>query len=52
MTAVVAILRREWAALLPHAAGWAVLALFLALQGVVFWMFVRLLAARTRRRAA
>jgi ABC-2 type transport system permease protein len=40
---VVAILRREWAAYFRTPAGWAVLALFLALQGIVFWMFVQFL---------
>jgi len=44
MTATLAIVRREWAAYFRTPAGWAVLALFLALQGVVFWMFVRVLA--------
>jgi len=38
-----AIFRREWAAYFRGAAGWVVLALFLALQGLVFWMFVQFL---------
>lgn len=38
-----AIARREWAAYLRSPSGWAVLALFLALQGVVFWLFVQFL---------
>ena len=45
MTAVVAILRREWEAYFRTTAGWVVLTLFLALQGVVFWMFLRLLSS-------
>jgi len=40
---IVAIFRREWAGYFRTAAGWAVLALFLALQGFVFWMFVQFL---------
>ena len=44
MSATLAILRREWAAYFRTPAGWAVLALFLALQGFVFWMFVQFLA--------
>jgi ABC-2 type transport system permease protein len=43
MRAAAAIARRELAAYLRSPAGWAVLALFLALQGVVFWLFVRFL---------
>ena len=39
-----AILRRECAAYFRTPAGWAVLALFLALQGFVFWMFVQFLS--------
>ncbi len=38
-----AIARREWAAYFRTPAGWAVLALFLLLQGIVFWMFVQFL---------
>src|SRR5450755_1401154 len=38
-----AIFRREWAAYFRGAAGWVVLALILALQGLVFWMFVQFL---------
>ncbi|HXT99807.1 MAG TPA: Gldg family protein [Polyangia bacterium] len=45
MSAIFAILRREWEAYFRTPAGWAVLTLFLALQGVVFWMFLRLLAS-------
>jgi ABC-2 type transport system permease protein len=41
--AVAVIARREWAAYLRAPAGWAVLALFLALQGIVFWMFLQFL---------
>ncbi len=40
---VFAIVRREWAAYFRTPAGWAVLALFLFLQGLVFWMFVQFL---------
>jgi hypothetical protein len=40
---VLAIARREWAAYFRTPAGWAVLALFLFLQGLVFWMFVQFL---------
>ncbi|HLK89821.1 MAG TPA: DUF4350 domain-containing protein [Polyangia bacterium] len=43
MTRLLAIARREWAAYLRTPAGWAVLALFLFLQGTVFWMFVQFL---------
>jgi ABC-2 type transport system permease protein len=39
-----AVARRELAAYFRAPAGWAVLALFLCLQGIVFWMFVRFLA--------
>ena len=44
MSAVAAILRREWEAYFRTPAGWAVMTLFLALQGVVFWLFLRLLS--------
>jgi ABC transporter family protein/ABC-2 family transporter len=44
VTPVLAIVRREWAAYFRTPAGWAVLALFLTLQGFVFWMFVQFLA--------
>jgi len=44
MSATLAILRRECAAYFRTPAGWAVLALFLALQGFVFWMFVQFLS--------
>ncbi len=40
---VAAVLRREWAAYFHTPVGWIVMALFLALEGVVFWMFVRFL---------
>jgi hypothetical protein len=40
---MLAIARREAAAYFRTPAGWAVLALFLALQGLVFWMFVQFL---------
>jgi ABC-2 type transport system permease protein len=40
---VLAILRREWAAYFRTPAGWVVLALFLALQGVIFWTFLQFL---------
>jgi ABC-2 type transport system permease protein len=40
---VLAILRRECAAYFRTPAGWVVLALFLALQGVVFWTFLQVL---------
>ena len=39
-----AIVRRETASYFRTPAGWAVLALFLALQGIVFWMYVQFLA--------
>ena len=45
MSAVIAIVRREWEAYFRTPAGWAVMALFLTLQGIVFWMFLRLLAS-------
>ena len=45
MSAVIAVVRREWEAYFRTPAGWAVMALFLTLQGVVFWMFLRLLAS-------
>ena len=44
MSATLAIVRREWAAYFRTPVGWAVLGLFLALQGLVFWMFVQFLA--------
>src|SRR5262247_2391303 len=34
---------REWSAYLRSPVGWAVLALFLGLQGLVFWLFVQFL---------
>jgi len=40
---ILAIARREWAGYFRTPAGWAVLALFLLLQGLVFWMFVQFL---------
>ncbi|HEX3903100.1 MAG TPA: Gldg family protein [Polyangia bacterium] len=43
MNRLLEIARREWAAYFRTPAGWAVLALFLFLQGVVFWMFVQFL---------
>ncbi len=43
MSRLLAIARREWAAYFRTPAGWAVLALFLFLQGLVFWMFVQFL---------
>ncbi|HSY40706.1 MAG TPA: Gldg family protein [Polyangia bacterium] len=43
MTRLLAIARREWAGYFRTPAGWAVLALFLLLQGIVFWMFVQFL---------
>jgi ABC-2 type transport system permease protein len=43
MRSALALARREWAAYLRSPAGWVVLALFLALSGVVFWLFVRFL---------
>jgi ABC-2 type transport system permease protein len=43
LAVVAAIWRREWAAYFRTPAGWVVLALFLALQGLVFWMFVQFL---------
>jgi ABC-type uncharacterized transport system/ABC-2 family transporter protein len=43
MSRVLVIARRECAAYLRTPAGWAVLALFLFLQGLVFWMFVQFL---------
>ncbi len=43
MNRLLAIARREWAAYFRTPAGWAVLALFLLLQGIVFWMFVQFL---------
>jgi ABC-2 type transport system permease protein len=44
VTALLAIIRREWAAYFRTPVGWAVLGLFLALQGLVFWMFMHFLA--------
>ena len=43
MKRLLAIARREWAGYFRTPAGWAVLALFLLLQGIVFWMFVQFL---------
>ena len=43
LAVVWAVLRREWAAYFRTPVGWILLALFLCLQGVVFWMFVRFL---------
>ena len=43
MSRLLAIARREWAGYFRTPAGWAVLALFLLLQGIVFWMFVQFL---------
>ncbi len=43
MSRILALARREWAAYFRTPAGWAVLALFLLLQGLVFWMFVQFL---------
>ncbi len=43
MNRLLAIARREWAGYFRTPAGWAVLALFLLLQGIVFWMFVQFL---------
>ncbi len=43
LAVLLAIFRREWAAYFRSAAGWVVLALFLGLQGLVFWMFVQFL---------
>jgi hypothetical protein len=40
---ILAIARRECASYFRTPAGWAVLALFLFLQGLVFWMFVQFL---------
>jgi ABC-2 type transport system permease protein len=40
---ILAIVRRECSAYFRTPAGWAVLALFLFLQGLVFWMFVQFL---------
>jgi ABC-2 type transport system permease protein len=45
VSAAIAILRREWEAYFRTTAGWVVLTLFLALQGIVFWMFLRLLSS-------
>ena len=43
VSVVLAVLRREWAAYFRTPVGSILLALFLCLQGVVFWMFVRFL---------
>jgi len=43
LAVIVAIWRRECAAYFRTPAGWAVVALFLFLQGLVFWMFVQFL---------
>jgi ABC-type uncharacterized transport system/ABC-2 family transporter protein/Domain of unknown function (DUF4350) len=43
MPSALVVARRDWAAYLRAPAGWAVLALFLTLQGIVFWMFVQFL---------
>ncbi len=43
MRRILALARREWAGYFRTPAGWAVLALFLSLQGLVFWMFVQFL---------
>ncbi|HXJ22255.1 MAG TPA: DUF4350 domain-containing protein [Polyangia bacterium] len=43
MNRILAIAKRECAAYFRTPAGWAVLALFLFLQGLVFWMFVQFL---------
>jgi ABC-2 type transport system permease protein len=45
VSTVIAIVRREWEAYFRTTAGWTVMTLFLALQGVVFWMFLRLLSS-------
>jgi ABC-2 type transport system permease protein len=45
VSAIVALLRREWEAYFRTPAGWAVTTLFLTLQGVVFWLFLRMLAS-------
>ena len=44
MTAGAAVFRRELASTFRTPVGWAVLALFLALQGIVFWLYVQFLA--------
>jgi ABC-2 type transport system permease protein len=44
VSAIAAILRREWEAYFRTPAGWVVITLFLILQGVVFWLFLRMLA--------
>ncbi|HXU60874.1 MAG TPA: Gldg family protein, partial [Polyangia bacterium] len=43
MSRVLVLARRECAAYFRTPAGWAVLALFLLLQGLVFWMFIQFL---------
>lgn len=43
MSRILALARREWAAYFRTPAGWAVLSLFLLLQGLVFWMFIQFL---------
>jgi ABC-2 type transport system permease protein len=43
MRSALVVARREWGAYLRSPAGWAVMALFLTLQGVVFWLFVQFL---------
>jgi ABC-2 type transport system permease protein len=45
VSAIFALLRREWEAYFRTPAGWAVTTLFLALQGLVFWLFLRMLAS-------
>ena len=45
MSAILAVLRREWEAYFRTPAGWLVATLFLTLQGVVFWLFLRMLAS-------
>ena len=45
MSAILAVLRREWEAYFRTPAGWLVTTLFLTLQGVVFWLFLRMLAS-------
>jgi ABC-2 type transport system permease protein len=44
VSALAAIIRRETAGYFRTPAGWAVLALFVALQGIVFWMYVQFFA--------
>jgi ABC-2 type transport system permease protein len=45
VSAILAVLRREWEAYFRTPAGWLVTTLFLTLQGVVFWLFLRMLAS-------